>query len=245
MYSPNYPIRIDRTGDDGALVTFDAVNMQIQNDLDLYFGVDESAIGVNLLSYKPAGEDGYFVLLAAPGVDVPAGEIVARDLVLVVDVSGSMQGDKLAQAQAAARYVVEHLNPADRFNLIAFSSAPQVWQRELQPVGDEHVADAVRWIDRLRATGSTDINRAALEALAQLDDAQTADRPAYVLFLTDGQPTLGELVAERIVDNAENNRPESAAATLVHIWHRLRCQHGSARRAEPGTRRPRQLRGTG
>jgi len=214
LYSPNYPIRVERTGDDGAVVTFDAVDTQLQSDLDLYFGVDKAAIGLNLLSYKPAGEDGYFLLLAAPGVDVAAGEIVERDLVLVVDVSGSMEGEKLLQAQAAAQYVVEHLNPVDHFNLIAFSSAPQVWQRDLQAVDKASVTDAVRWIGRLRASGSTDINRALLEVLALFDDEEAVNRSAYVLFLTDGQPTLGETEPDRIVDNALNNRPAARAVRL-------------------------------
>lgn len=211
IYSPNYPLRIDKTNDNEATITFEIKNSQPDSDLDLYFGVDKQAIGLNLLSYHPAGEDGYFVLLAAPGVDVAPDEVVARDLVLVVDISGSMRGDKMEQARAAAKFVVEHLNPGDRFNLIAFSSATNSWESGLQPVDAGTVKDATHWIDRLRASGSTDINRALLEALAQLapDPAAAGDkaRSAYVLFLTDGQPTLGETSSERIVDNVNNNRP--------------------------------------
>ena len=72
------------------------------------------------------------------------------------------------------------------------------------------------WIDHLRAGGSTDINRALLEALAELDAGKSkeAARPAYVLFLTDGQPTVGETDAERIVTNAENNTPAEQSVRL-------------------------------
>lgn len=217
IYSPELPIRIERTHNDAALVTFEQAGEQPPADFDLYFGTDESAIGLNLLSYKPAGEDGYFALLAAPSIEVDSSEVVARDLVLVVDVSGSMKGEKMEQARAAARYVVEALNPEDRFDIIAFSSASKAFAGEMQAANADKREAALEWIDDLRVNGSTDINRALLEAFAELD-ASTEDapagRPAYVLFLTDGQPTLGETSADRIVANAQNNAPPDRSIRL-------------------------------
>ncbi len=209
VYSPELPIRLERTGDDGAIISYEVHGEQPPADLDLYFGSDERTIGLNLLSYKPAGEDGYFALLAAPSITAPADEVVARDLILVVDVSGSMKGDKMDQARAAARFVVEALNPDDRFDVIAFSSASDAFAGSLRPVDGGNREAALDWIDDLRANGSTDINRALLEALAELDarDDGAAARPAYLLFLTDGQPTLGETDPQRIIDNAGNNAP--------------------------------------
>ena len=64
----------------------------------------------------------YFLLLLAPGVEVAQDKVIARDVVLVVDVSGSMQGEKIDQAREGAAYVVEQLNPEDRFNVISFST---------------------------------------------------------------------------------------------------------------------------
>lgn len=213
LYSPNYPLQIERSADDAATVRYTAGDVQPERDFDLYFGVDEQAIGLNLLSYKPAGEDGYFVLLMAPQIDVAEDAVVARDLVVVVDVSGSMQGAKIEQAREALHYIVDHLNPEDRFNLISFSTGTRLWKSELQPVDAPNRSAAGKWVDRLQATGSTDINRALLEALAQLP-AEDAGRPAYVIFLTDGQPTQGETVVERIVDNAEANSPADRSVRL-------------------------------
>ena len=216
IYSPELPIRVDRTEDDSALVTFEQAGEQPPADFDLYFGTDESAVGLNLLSYKPAGEDGYFALLAAPSLKVPGDEVVARDVVLVVDISGSMKGEKMDQARAAARYVVDALNPQDRFDIIAFSSAADAWSGKLRDPNAQNREAAQEWIDHLRASGSTDINRALLEALAELDAGRSQEkaRPAYVLFLTDGQPTVGETDAERIVANVENNTPAGHSVRL-------------------------------
>ena len=215
LYSPNYPSRIERTDDSSATVSFETTGAQPQADFDLYFGSDTAAVGASLLSYKPAGEDGYFLLLLAPGVEVAQDEVVARDILLVVDVSGSMQGDKIAQAKAGAQYVVDQLNPEDRFNVISFSTGVRLWEQELQPATAASRKQAAAWIDKLQSTGSTDINRALLEALAQFEaDAEDAGRPAYILFLTDGQPTQGETEPARIVDNARANRPAERTVRL-------------------------------
>ena len=153
IYSPQLPIRVDRTHDDSALVTFEQAGEQPPADFDLYFGTDESAIGLNLLSYKPASDDGYFALLAAPSVEVASDEVVARDLVLVVDISGSMKGEKMEQARAAARYVVEALNPDDRFDIIAFSSARRRLVGQNAGGRCHNRESALAWIDDLRANG--------------------------------------------------------------------------------------------
>lgn len=213
IYSPNYPITVERVADDQAIITYSAPADTPVSDFDLYFGADRQAVGLDLLSYKPAGEDGYFVLLAAPSVEAAADAIVARDIVVVLDVSGSMQGKKIEQAKDAVRYIVEQLNPEDRFNLIAFSTGVSLWKKELQPVDAQSTKNALRWIDGVRAAGSTDINRALLEALAQLADGEST-RPATILFLTDGQPTQGEMNVDAILRNAGNNLPADRTPRL-------------------------------
>ncbi|MCO5213422.1 MAG: VWA domain-containing protein [Caldilinea sp.] len=213
IYSPNYPITIERTAEDRATAVYTASDDQPAGDFDLYWGVADEAIGLDLLSYKPAGEDGFFVLLAAPGV-AATDEVVARDIVVVLDVSGSMRGPKMEQAVDAVRYIVENLNAEDRFNLITFSTGVSLWESDLQPADGDAIAAALDWLADAKATGSTDINRALLEALAQLDTGDDDGRPAYVLFLTDGQPTQGEQDAGAIVRNALNNLPAERTPRL-------------------------------
>ncbi len=214
LYSPSHEVVIERTGSDAAVIGFESSDPAQQRDFTLYWGSDQAAVGVNLLSYKPAGEDGFFLLLAAPSVDVAADAVIERDIVLVLDVSGSMEGEKIIQAQAAARFVVEHLNEGDRFALVSFSTGVDRWKGELQAANGESRASAQKWIDRLRASGSTDINRALLEALALVDNSEDSSRPAYLLFLTDGLPTQGEENADRIVANAQRSAPVGRSLRL-------------------------------
>ncbi|NOX61940.1 MAG: VWA domain-containing protein [Chloroflexi bacterium] len=214
IYSPSHDVAIDRLGDDAAIVGYEMENVRPEKAFELYFGASDETIGLNLISYKPAGEDGFFLLLAAPGIEVKADDVVRRDVILVLDVSGSMKGEKIGQALRAARFVVDNLNPGDRFNLIAFSSAVRLWAKTMKPSDAASRADAHEWINGLRAGGGTDINRALLEALALLQRSPDPTRPAYILFLTDGLPTGGETNSQRIIANALNNRPSERTARL-------------------------------
>ena len=216
IYSPNWGATVQRQGSDGAAVVFTGAGSAPEPFFDVYWGSDDSAIGANLLSYQPVEEDGYFALLVAPGLDQVETAVAARDVILVVDVSGSMEGEKMQQARDAAKFVVEHLNPSDRINLVSFSTGVRLWSDTLETLDDDLVEDARQWIERLDAGGSTDINRALLEALALIDgrSEEEAARPVYLLFMTDGLPTQGETDPWKIYDNAAMNAPEDATLRL-------------------------------
>ena len=111
--------------------------------------------------------------------------------------------EKIDQARRAARYVLDNLGEADRFNIVTFSTATRLFAE--RPVGLSQAAAGRQFIDRLRAAGSTDINRALLEAVAGVDE----ERPTVVIFMTDGLPTAGEIDPDRIVANVAAAAPRS------------------------------------
>jgi len=122
IYSPSHQVSIDRDGDFRAVVGFEGINVTPKEDFEVYYSVSQNDIGLSLISYREPGQDGFFLLLVAPSVEVASDEVVAKDVILVVDTSGSMEGDKLAQAKEAALFVINHLNERDRFNVISFST---------------------------------------------------------------------------------------------------------------------------
>lgn len=197
IYSPSHDVAIVRDGEQRARVGFEASQWRASQDFDLYFSTAEQAIDLSILSYRPVGEDGFFLLLAAPPLADEAETVAAKDVVLVLDTSGSMKGEKIRQAQDALVYILEQLGPRDRFNVVAFSTGVRTYARNLAPA--EEAPAAKGWVRKLRAVGGTDINRALLEAVAALPD--DSSRPAIVLFLTDGLPTEGETDEARIVEN--------------------------------------------
>src|SRR5690606_12818727 len=144
-------IAITREGASRAVASYEGVDVSPDGAFELFYAVAPEQIGLNLLSYRQPGEDGYFLLLIAPTIDVDPDEIVARDIILVLDTSGSMQGQKMDQAREAAHHILDQLNPDDRFNIVAFSSGVRTFAPQLTAASE--TASAHDFVDRLEATG--------------------------------------------------------------------------------------------
>jgi len=196
VYSPSHTVEIDRQGATRFTAGYEDSDVTPDRDFELYYTVPQDDIGLSLLTYRdPDSEDpdGYFLLLAAPGFETERQRTTAKDVVFVLDQSGSMEGDKFHQAQAALAYALDHLNPEDRFNVIAFSSGTRTYATGLRPA--DEAAKARRWLEGLSAQGATDIHRALLEAASMMN----SERPSIVIFLTDGLPTEGVTDSEAIL----------------------------------------------
>jgi len=190
VYSPSHAVAVSRANDREARVTFSDRRTTLDKDFTVYYSVSEKEIGLNLATYRPdPKQPGYFMLLLAPKPTLQAERIVERDLVFVVDTSGSMAGDKIKQARNALKYMVSKLNDGDRFNIVPFASFADPWQKNLVSA-KERREDGLRFADTLLAQGGTDIGGAFDAAAACL--LTDASRPSYVIFMTDGKPTMGE-----------------------------------------------------
>lgn len=135
------------------------------------------------------------------------GARLARDVTLVLDVSGSMTGEKIRQARAAGVQLLGTLGEQDRFRLIDFSSDVRSFRDEFLPATRRNVAAGVDYLKELRAAGGTNIEGALLEALR---GGAGPGRLPLVLFLTDGMPTVGEsradVLAEMVGERRGNRR---------------------------------------
>jgi Ca-activated chloride channel homolog len=216
LYSPSHPIDIRRDGDTRATIGWETSNARPDTDFQLLFSTAENDLGISLITQRPDSEDGTFLLLAAPGAEKmkATGNVNPKDVVFVVDTSGSMAGRKLAQAKKALAFCVENLNDADRFEVVRFSTESEPCFEKLAEVTPAHRARAQTWIEALKPIGGTAINDALQHAL-RLRPAST-ERPFVVIFLTDGQPTVGETDENRIV--AALNREERGAATRIFCF---------------------------
>lgn len=197
VYSPSHALATNQDNPKHVTASYEAKNIRPDTDFALIYSLGESE-AFHLFSFRdpsdPLDKDGFFMLLLAPKPGEDQAK-VAKDIILVLDHSGSMEGEKFRQAQEALRYVLKHLNPDDRFALVAFSTAVELYAKGLRPA--EEAAEAIRWVDGLSARGSTDINRALLEAVALAGK----ERPTYLLFMTDGLPTVGVTKSQLILDN--------------------------------------------
>ncbi|MBI5052904.1 MAG: VWA domain-containing protein [Chloroflexi bacterium] len=205
VYSPSHAINVNRRDTFRFDAGYEESKVKPDKDFQLYYSVSPSDIGVNLLSYRdPAGGDGFFLLLASPGIDAKTDSVISKDVILVLDQSGSMQGQKISQAKDALTYVLKNLNREDRFNIVAFSTGTQRYANEMQPVSK--TGDASSWVNLIRAEGGTNIDQALLEAMNMV---KNNERPAIVIFLTDGLPTSGVTNANQILNDVKNAAPKN------------------------------------
>jgi len=189
VYSPTHDLTVERASEDTASGVYEERNVLPTGDFLLYYAVSTEQMGMTLLTYRAPGEDGVFLLIATPPQASTTAAAIPKDLVLVLDTSGSMSGGKIEQAKEALRFILGNLNPDDRFAVMAFSDFTEALQTELVPVSAEAVALAIGWVSRIEAGGGTNIDQALSLACSIFEEN---DRPRFLVFLTDGEPTVGE-----------------------------------------------------
>src|SRR5262249_46124414 len=200
VYSPTHAISISRLSDKEVSLAFEKEQAILDKDFQLFYSLGDKDIGLTRLTHRPVStEDGYFMLLMSPKLEMSEKTQVPRDMVLVLDTSGSMHGVKMEQARKALKYCLENLRPQDRFGLINFATTVNKYRDGLVDASAEQVDNAKKWCDKLRATGGTAINDALLQALALRSSDEA--RPFTIVFFTDGQPTIGETDCDKIVKN--------------------------------------------
>ena len=205
VYSPSHTVQVDHKDDRHSVVTYAAKNVLPNTDFSLFYSAGDTE-AFHLFTFRDPTDstdpDGFFMMLLAPRPNADLAK-VAKDVILVLDHSGSMEGEKFQQAQAAARFMLTHLNSPDRFGMVGFSSSVEHYASGLRSADEG--PEAAAWVDKLSAQGSTDINRALLEAVNMADK----ERPTYLIFMTDGLPTVGETNRQKIIDNFANTAPAS------------------------------------
>ena len=210
IYSPSHEIDLRQRRDGEATVTFEADHVLDGRDFVLYYSLDDAEIGATALAHRPYSDrPGYFMLLVSPEAEVDASRVQQKDVVFVLDTSGSMAGEKMEQAKEALAYCLNRLGERDRFGLVAFSSDVDAFRDDLAETETDPASgagqavrdDALYFVDQLEARGGTNINEALLTALDLLDGSERG----MVVFLTDGLPSTGvtdEGAIRRNVDEA-------------------------------------------
>ncbi len=207
VYCPSHAVEIKRDGASKAVIGYEEKNVRPDIDFKLVFSRGaKNDIGINLMTYRNPGDgEGYFLLLASPGMDVKNTKVQPKDVCLVLDTSGSMAGKKMDQAKKALAFCLANLNEQDRFEIIRFSTEAENFFNELKPASKENVDKAQAFVSALKPIGGTAIDEALTKALKLSQNRRIAgqDRPYVVIFLTDGMPTIGETKEDAILANVD------------------------------------------
>lgn len=201
VYSPTHTIDVKRNSDRRSLVSFESQKGKEAQDFQLFYTISKEDFGLTLLTHREPGKHGYFLLMISPKEDWSDQEYSAKDVVFVVDTSGSMAEEgKMEKARAALLYGVRILRPQDRFNIISFAGEEHLMETGLIAADEQGRQRGDAFVKALKPVGGTNINQSLLAGLAQFSEANR-ERPKILIFMTDGLPTVGITNITRIVDN--------------------------------------------
>jgi Ca-activated chloride channel homolog len=202
--SPSHEINVSAAGGGRRRVALRREGVALDRDLViLAAGVEGNTAGV--AADRKKGEDGTFALTVVPDLFDKVRSAAQKDVVFVVDVSGSMAGDSIEQARSAMRLCLRHLAEGDRFQIIAFSNQFTMFESGLVPFNQRTLEMADRWVGGLHASGGTEMLEPLLAATAALRQIGP-QRNRLIVLLTDGQVGNEAEIVERTMATAAGTR---------------------------------------
>ena len=116
IYSPSHAVEVKHNGERRSVISFESASGKEPQDFQLFYGISQEDFGVSLLTHREPGKDGYFILMISPKDDWSEQEYTAKDIVFVLDTSGSMAEEgKMEKARLALLYGIRILRPAGSF----------------------------------------------------------------------------------------------------------------------------------
>jgi Ca-activated chloride channel family protein len=205
IHSPSHEVEVKRDGDRKAVVGFETRGVRGSADFRLLVGVEPADdVGLGALVHRAAAEEeGTFALFASPAM--VAKPPLPKDIVFVLDTSGSMaEGDKIGQARRALEFCLRNLDARDRFGIVRFATEAEPFAPGLLPADDASREKAIAFVKGFKPIGGTAIADALAAGLKLVTRAPAADaaepaRPCFIVFLTDGLPTVGPTDVEKLV----------------------------------------------
>lgn len=199
--------QIYKISDSHYTLQFGDENFYPTSDIVVRYELEREDVEVSLLTYKPAaadsfGTDSFFALWITPPDSVADEEVIPKDIVFTVDVSSSMDGERISQAKRAMEEFLNLLNPSDRFNIVTFGTFVEKFKTDLVPADATNIDEARAFVFQLHALGLTNIDEALTISLQQTYGSQTSNN---LVFLTDGLPTWGETDADSIIAHVQSN----------------------------------------
>lgn len=229
IYSPSHDLTTERKGARHVKATYHAKDTLPTQDFQVFYKEANEDVGATLMTQMgEGGRDGYFMLLASPNPASSKAKVAPKDVLVVLDRSGSMsENKKLEQAKEALRFVLRNLNKNDRFNVISYNDSVEPFFDEMTEVSKKKVDEAMERVDSLEPAGGTNIHEAMSVSMRMLagrsaermrdgDNEATVERgapnrPRYIIFLTDGRPTVGKTDEDVIIRDTTRANKESGA----------------------------------
>jgi uncharacterized protein YegL/DNA-binding MarR family transcriptional regulator len=187
--------------------TYHSSDLGTSDTIGIVYSEEAPPIDGTLKTYMD-DTGGYFMHVFSPQLD-ELGNYLPKDIVFVLDRSGSMGGRKIEQLKDAFTEIVYQVHVEDRFNIITFSSTTDHWKSEMVPATGMNKDSSVNYIQAIDPSGSTNINQALTDALNMFEG--DVEAVPIVVFLTDGLPTTGETNPNSIRQNILHENDQSVS----------------------------------
>lgn len=199
--SPSHQLRVDDIAPTKRTITLAGEELPNRDLVVRYKTANEQTM-VGLLAHRTE-KKGYFTLVVQPKAEYKTGDITNREVMIVIDTSGSMQGQPMDQAQRLATALIDSLKPTDTFNVMAFSGGTQA-MAQAAIAGDAAGKQMGKtFVSTLESGGGTEMGPAMVQALARNPGA---DRIRMVYFMTDGFVGNDDVIVTAARDNLGSNR---------------------------------------
>lgn len=185
--TPGFRSEITYPNTNSASVRYSDVGLPGQ-DMKVVFKTENTPLNGNMLFYESNGQ-GYFMHTFSPTEEEVGASSLNKDIIFVIDKSGSMDGLKMQQVQTAFSQIINNLPEGDRFNVVFFDTLVREPGDELLMANDTNKARSVELVTDTNANGGTNINDALVTSLG-LFNSKSENVP-IIVFLTDGMPTAG------------------------------------------------------
>lgn len=236
VFSPSHQILLDQSQKMRTTVQWSENNSLPMQDFKLYYTPSDQEVSITMMSHMASdARQGSFLMLITPDIKTKQEQRIPKDVVIAIDKSGSMSGEKMNQARKAAEFVLQNLNEGDRFNLIVYESSVSNYKTSMTERTPQSIREVVSFVQSIQASGGTNIHDALVRSLAYADEGK-GERPFYLLFLTDGMPTVGNTNEAQIAEAAKRANKHNARIYCfgvgydvnARLLNRLSNDHGGS-----------------
>lgn len=197
-----HDIAINKVGD-SHLISLTDGRVNMDRDFVLQWRPIESAAPLAAVFSERVNDEMYSLVMLVPPHKQSARQGLARDMVFVIDTSGSMQGISITQAKASLNLALSRLGPEDNFNIIEFNSHFSTLFSELNTASPGNIQYAMNWVSHLKAGGGTEMHSALTKAFSQFEKERALQQ---TIFITDGAVGNEKKLFHVIKDCLNNSR---------------------------------------
>jgi Ca-activated chloride channel family protein len=200
IYSPTHETKYEKSDELSGKAKYEEKSVKPDKDYLLVISTLSKGSVIDFMTYNSSDDEKFFLLNFSLDESEFPNVYVPKDVVFVLDISGSMAGEKLKAAQDAIIYCVNRLKDQDNFQIVKFGTEAEKLFKVMQKADSKGKKDAEKKVKKLEALGGTNIEEALQLAL---NEKTEKNRPYYVVFITDGKPTIGERDEVKLVEKLD------------------------------------------